>query len=131
MLNVFPSAVSCAERLVLANRTVTGENCMFNKVAAGEVKKPLKPSSFIYGDCKLSLGFVFLSRSDRQLIRCRGLEVSGSSHFIYGSFLLAKQRRRSHSLGQVMYLDPTECLTKGGLALPGLSTKWFTVFIRL
>lgn len=83
--------LSQAERSVFANtnRTVAGENCMFNKAAARSIKRrtTLKPLFFYLWWLQVVLGGTLLSHSSWQLIRCRGLEVNASSHFIYGPSL--------------------------------------------
>ncbi len=94
-VKLFSSAQVSLSREVRAvfastNRTVAGENCMLNKAAVSAVKKrttTLKPLFFYLWWLQVVLGGSLLSHSSWQLMRCRGLEVNASSHFIYGSFL--------------------------------------------
>lgn len=87
--------------------------------------------SFIYGDCKLSLGvFFYLTVGSSWW----GAEVWKSTqvHILFMVNFSGKTGPSlSPSLRQVMYLDPTECLTMGGNALPRLSNKWFMLLMRL
>lgn len=123
----FPCRYHCLQDRT--NRTAAEEKWMFNKVAVPAVKNrtiALKP--FYLWLLQVVLGGSVLSHSDWQLIRCRGLEVRASSHFIYGSFLW---QNGAISLSFPQAGDVSCCLTIGGKALPVLSTTWFMVLIRV
>lgn len=131
-------SLSQAERTVFAstNRGVEGENCMFNKAAASAVKKITTTPMllfFIYGDCYLSFeggDTFYLTVAD--IWWSAELWKSTQVHVLLTVLLFGRTGPSlSHSPKQVMDLDPNECLTMRGSALPRLSTKWFMLLMRL